>query len=844
MKNMMDKMMSRVRIQTKVLVLVTPFILCIGAVGLTGYYASRLLEGRMEVSNSVLQSLSGFKHVFASMSTFLMQPSQLTHDGAAAQARDQLGLLKQTTEGLRAGTDVALLDQSLSESAAIPDKIEAIWQLQLNQHKIWDDIVANSAALLDLQGQIGKRSFMLMAAAKKKDNTNKAGLKTSVTLGTAASMIADLEKAFFEASLPDAKIAVLKKLGPDLVTAVSLLADALPDDQKSVASDIQASVAVLDQQGKTTSPDAAAALADQALLALQAPTAKLKATSDALMRRSVLDLATSDKEISMAEAVGNKLRGIVNINNEIRVVFAELVSKPDEESVKKVQQSLYMYANEVAALAALMSDDPVLSVLPAKVKPVLDTLASKAADIAANSLEKQAQFAAAAKLIDSTWNLLTQFAESQKANAGVERQQANTISIGAMSIGVLVAMLAGAALVMTLKGPIAQITIAMRKLAEGKLDTAIAGEGRPDEIGDMARALMVFKDNATSRLVMEKEAQSERELSEAERVRNDRERREARVQVDGAIEALGLALKRLSKGELDFAIDVPFAPHLDGLRDDFNQSIEGLRATLVDIRGTAEMIYDNGRQMGEAVNDLAMRTEKQAASLEEAAAAVEQIAATVDTSSDRSGLALKLVQNTKQRAENSAVVVQNAVSAMARIKESSDRISNIVTVIDGIAFQTNLLALNAGVEAARAGEAGKGFAVVAQEVRELAQRSAKAAKEIAQLINTSVNEVAIGSQYVEETGGALIGISGEIVDIFGHVERIASSSQEQAQSLRSVTSSVNEIDRMTQQNAAMVEETSAATRQLSDETRALTELIGRFSLEKKTRFTNLANRAA
>ncbi len=844
MKNMMDKLMSRVRIQTKVLVLVTPFILCIGAVGLTGYYASRLLEGRMEVSNSVLQSLSGFKHVFASMSTFLMQPSQDTHDAAATQARDQLALLKQTTEGLRAGTDVALLDKSLAESAAIPDKIEAIWQLQLNQQKIWDDVVANSAALLDLQGQIGKRSFLLMAAAKKKDNVNKAGLKTSVTLGTAASMIADLQKAYGEATLPADKVALLKKSVPDLVTAVAALPDALPDDQKKLATDMQAQLAVLDQLGKASPSDAAVAAADQALLSLQAPEATLKSVSDALMRRSVLDLATSDKEISKAESVGNKLRGIVNINNEIRVVFAELVSKPDDESVKKVQQSLYMYANEVTALAGLVTDDTTLSTLPSKVKPVLDTLAGKAADIAANSVEKQAQFAAAAKLIDSTWSLLTQFAESQKANAGVERQQANTISLGAITAGVLVAMLAGAALVLTLKGPIAQITVAMRKIAEGKLDTAIAGEGRSDEIGDMARALMVFKDNATSRLVIEQDAETARAHAEAERLRNDSERREARLQVDGAIEALGFALKRLSKGELNFAIEVPFAAHLDGLRDDFNQSIEGLRATLADIRGTAGLINDNGRQMGEAVNDLAMRTEKQAASLEEAAAAVEQISATVNTSSDRSGLALRLVQNTKQRAESSAAVVQNAISAMARIKDSSDRISNIVTVIDGIAFQTNLLALNAGVEAARAGEAGKGFAVVAQEVRELAQRSAKAAKEIAQLINTSVNEVATGSQYVEETGGALIEISGEIVDIFGHVELIASSGREQAQSLRSITSSVNEIDRMTQQNAAMVEETSAATRQLSGETHALTEMIGRFSLDEETNHPRTARRAA
>jgi len=174
--------------------------------------------------------------------------------------------------------------------------------------------------------------------------------------------------------------------------------------------------------------------------------------------------------------------------------------------------------------------------------------------------------------------------------------------------------------------------------------------------------------------------------------------------------------------------------------------------------------------------------------------------------------------------------VQNAISAMWRIKDSSDRISQIISVIDAIAFQTNLLALNAGVEAARAGEAGKGFAVVAQEVRELAQRSAQAAKEIGKLISDSVREVATGSEYVGNAGDALTQISQEIVEIFSHVGLIASSSREQATSLKSINSSVTEIDRMTQQNATMVEEANAATHQLAEKTRELTNLVGCFQL--------------
>ncbi len=234
--------------------------------------------------------------------------------------------------------------------------------------------------------------------------------------------------------------------------------------------------------------------------------------------------------------------------------------------------------------------------------------------------------------------------------------------------------------------------------------------------------------------------------------------------------------------------------------------------------------------MADAVSDLARRTEQQAAALEETAAAVDEISATVKTSSGRANEVRRIVQDAKRRADTSSGVVQNAVSAMARIREASDKIANIVGVIDSIAFQTNLLALNAGVEAARAGEAGKGFAVVAQEVRELAQRSAQAAKEIGGLITNSSSEVATGTHYVSQTGDALMEIAGQIVDIAGHVDLIATSSQEQTVSLDSVNGSVNELDHMTQQNAAMVEETNAATRQLAEDIRQLSDLIHRFEL--------------
>ncbi|EGE61306.1 UNVERIFIED_ORG: methyl-accepting chemotaxis protein [Rhizobium esperanzae] len=828
---MIHGLMSRVRIQTKVLVLLAPFVISLCAVGLTGYYASSLLEGRMEISNHVLQSLNGFKHVSSSMTGFLMKPSQEARDTALADAQQQLANLNETIETLRPTTDVELLERALDQSQIIPQKIEAIWQIETGQQKILSDVDAASAALLDLQGEVGKRSFMLMASAKKMENANKSGLSNSVSIIAAASVATKFRNDYTNATTPPDKLSLLAKYAPDLQNAKEQLSPAIGTDRQALATQYAAAVDAIANASKAPPGTLDVSTTDAAVSNLAATGDSLKTIGDDLMRASVLALAASDKDISQATNVGNELRAIVNSNNEIRVGFAELAGKPDDTRVKKVQQSIYMYQTELGRLAGVVTDDPVFAEIPKKAQPVLDLLAANAAALSEGAARKLAEFDSAAGQIDNTWNLLAQFADTQKQNAGQDRQQANRISGGAIVIGILIAMTAGAALVVTLKGPITQITAAMRKIAEGRLDTAITGEKRGDEIGEMARALSVFRKNALSKVEMEQQAEIARSDAESERARNELERRSAKVQVDAAIEALAEGLTRLSRGDLNFAIDTPFAPELDRIRIDFNMSVAGLRETLCEIRETSSLISDNGRQMAEAVDDLASRTEKQAAALEETAAAVQEISSAVNTSSGRAAAALALVQRAKQGADASASVVRNAVSAMGRIEDASGKIVQIVSAIDSIAFQTNLLALNAGVEAARAGEAGKGFAVVAQEVRELAQRSARAAKEIGELINNSVREVASGSEFVGRTGDALIGISSEIVHIVGHIELIASSSREQATTLQSINASVNDIDRMTQQNAAMVEETNAATQQLSSETLALTDMIARFRLE-------------
>lgn len=301
-----------------------------------------------------------------------------------------------------------------------------------------------------------------------------------------------------------------------------------------------------------------------------------------------------------------------------------------------------------------------------------------------------------------------------------------------------------------------------------------------------------------------------------------------------AVTEIGAGLGSVAAGNLACEIAEPFIPSLDKPRLDFNNSVETLRSALQTVGNNASAIDGAAGEVSAAANDLAKRTEHQAASVEETAAALDQITTTVKNSAKRAEEAGALVARTRSSAEKSGAVVQRAVATMGEIEQSSREIGSITDMMDEIAFQTNLLALNAGVEAARAGEAGKGFAVVAQEVRELAQRSASAAKQIKSLITKSDSEVKSGVALVGETGVALQTIIGDVQEISGHVLAIMEASREQSTALAEINTAVSTIDQGTQQNAAMVEETSAASVSLAGQAEQLKALLATFRIERES----------
>ena len=316
-----------------------------------------------------------------------------------------------------------------------------------------------------------------------------------------------------------------------------------------------------------------------------------------------------------------------------------------------------------------------------------------------------------------------------------------------------------------------------------------------------------------------------------ERERAEAERAKAKSEQDAALGALDAALKKLAQGDLTSELWQELAPSFAGLKQNYNSSVSELDAAMREINSSVEQVRAEVAGISHASDNMATRSEQQAAALEQTAAALEEITTSAAQAARRTREVQAIVRESATETERSGQVVEQAVAAMGEIEQSSQKMTQIIGVIDEIAFQTNLLALNAGVEAARAGEQGKGFAVVAQEVRELAQRSAAAAKEIKELIDQSSSDVHRGVDLVHKTGEALVGIGSRVKSIDEHINSIAQSSQEQASGIDEINSAVRNMDQITQQNAALMEETNASTQNLVGISGRLASLIARFQIK-------------
>jgi len=465
-------------------------------------------------------------------------------------------------------------------------------------------------------------------------------------------------------------------------------------------------------------------------------------------------------------------------------------------------------------------------------------------------------------------------------------EEANAFRIVYLLFGISIFASFGIAFLITrsLTHPLTTLRDTMSELSRGNYQVDVPYADTSSEIGSIARSVESFKQigiekvqlDATEKKRLEEQREFEQRMAREEtknlEVQRDREKKigeeisalivsagqgdlTRRLDLSGkegfyqtmseginhlvdtiqmAIYDIARVVRALAAGDLNQRITKEYQGAFEELKDDINATSEKLADVVKQITRASDSISSASSEVSVGNLDLSKRTEQQATKLEESAASLEQLGSSVATSAENSQNANKMVTNVRQSAEQGGVVAGAAIEAMKLIADASSKITEIISVIDNIAFQTNLLALNAAVEAARAGDAGKGFAVVAQEVRLLAQRSAQASKEIKTLILNTDTQIQSGVALVEKAGAALDGIAEGVQQVATLISEIAAATREQTTALEEINTAVSSMDEMTQRNTSLVEETSSASREMASQAEDLNEIIKFFQINQET----------
>jgi methyl-accepting chemotaxis protein len=548
---------------------------------------------------------------------------------------------------------------------------------------------------------------------------------------------------------------------------------------------------------------------------LAGTTAELKQASDDLIARNGSAVKVADQLVARVKAPAQLQRAQRNraLIDQLFEAGKELAAVKNE-IIALQSKSGAVAAGDASALAALSARSAkIISERALPVIAELETVAQQMKDFAN--------------------------ANGESATAAMAQQLNSSELIGVGLAGAAVLVLIGTAffLFFSIARPVRALTGAMKELAGGKFDIVLPGLGRKDEIGDIAGAVGAFKVKAAEKAQSEAdevlrrqrdEAQAQAKIAQGE-AKVAQERAAAAALQAQVVEQLAAGLKNLSAGDLTFRLD-DFPATYQQIMIDFNTAIAGLQETIQAIIAGTREVASTAVEISTSTTDLSQRTEEQAAGLEETSASMAQISEIVKKNAENAQQANTFAAATREVADRGGAVVAQTVSAMARIEESSGKISEIISVIDEIARQTNLLALNAAVEAARAGDAGRGFAVVASEVRSLAQRSSQAAKDIKDLITNSTGQVQEGVALVNRAGDALTAIVESIKKVVVVVAEIASASAEQSAGIDQVNLALTQMDEMTQKNSALVEENAASAKSLEQQSQNMDERVSFFQI--------------
>ena len=823
-----DRLLQGRRIVTKVLLFVVPLVLLIAGVGLAGYYTANMLNGHMTVTRATIENIGDFEHLQAVLQDFTDAPT----DDTLAALRS--GIARQADGAARLGR--LLVTEGDKERVAVVSALEA--RLSSDVDGLWvaeQRRVGNVAAINSIVDQVREAAAGVnkqMANIQKqydgKERFAKKLLFEIFAYRSIARRIDNLQEAVRVAESDE-----------DAVKAALLYGEALRDEFGKVAEMLSANGRTLmmyvEQSADNLLKTAQGELPlSEKAQALRNATAALTKNQNILVAEVTKKSGDASERFVELEGEVSKLRSLLaeinrslEIINDLQLYTERLLASPTGDRRNDIL-SATAQLNSSSAQVSELSINPAVQEFGPKLEALLTSLEQASSESLAIAAEWDRARSVATATVTAGMAGLKDFVAQAQEVGKEDSERSAQLSVFAMVIGTVLAIAGGLMLVETLRGPLRRVTDVMKRLAAGDLEVSIEGRERGDEIGDMVRSVTVFRDAAVENVRLEQEAAAARQLSNAEAERRATDRARIAGEQRQALTALSDVLGKLAEGDLARSMDENLPQDFVEMARTYNQAVEALRATLVDVRLTTEEIDGGTGNLAASADDLARRTEQQAAALEQSSRALRHLSEIVRATAERARQTSVSVNETEEFAVRSGQIVARAVDAMGEISRSSDKIATIIGVIDEIAFQTNLLALNAGVEAARAGEAGRGFAVVAQEVRELAQRCAGAAREIKGLISASSTQVSNGVHLVEQTGSALSEIISHITDVRKLVAEISAATGEQSTGISEVTQAMQDVELITQRNAAMVEENNAEIHGLRRRVETLTEKIERF----------------
>ena len=824
-----DRLLQSRRIVTKVLLFVIPLILLIAGVGLAGYYTANMLNGHMTVTRATIENIGDFEHLQASLQAFTEAPDEASltalRGGIDRQSKGVANLeALLANEGDR--SRVAVVAALAGKLSANTDTLWAVEQKRKQNVAAINEIlngVRGAATGVDKQVEVIQKQF------DGKERFAKKLLFEAFAYRSIARRLENLRTAVRAADSDEGTVKAGSLYGETLKNEFAKIESMLSSNGRTAMQPIQQAtdsfLAIVN--GSQTATEKAQAMR-VAASAFMKPQGDLNADVTKKSGDSSERFVELEGEIAALKSVLEQIDLSLQLANALQLHTERFVTNPGKESRALIASDIEGLRSTSAKVSDLNPRNAATRDFGATLDKLLGTLGQRADEMLAITQEWAGARAAATETLTAGMAGLKNFVAQAQEVGKEDSERSAQLSVIAMVVGTVLAIAGGLMLVETLRGPLRRVTDIMKRLADGDLEVKIEGRERGDEIGDMVRSVTVFRDAALENVRLEQEAAAARDLSTAEAERRASDRARIAAEQRQALSALSEALGQLAEGDLERSMEENLPEDFVEMARTYNQAVEALRATLADVRSTAEDINGGTGNLAASADDLARRTEQQAAALEQSSRALRQLSDIVRTTAESARQTSVSVNETEEFAVRSGEVVARAVDAMGEISRSSEKIATIIGVIDEIAFQTNLLALNAGVEAARAGEAGRGFAVVAQEVRELAQRCAGAAREIKGLISASSTQVQSGVHLVEETGTALTEIIGHITDVRKLVAQISAATGEQSTGISEVTSAVHEVELITQQNAAMVEENNAEIHGLRQRVETLSEKIERF----------------